>query len=192
MTTRVRPSIRRAARIVLPVLILIAAWQVWDNIETRRLAAAFSVMRPLAEAQPRPGLAGDRDSAGRFYAAAALAAIQEDRSALPQESLPNLVLRLRNALQQNVDVAPADTTRADAVLARNELTLRLLDRAASLPFDGFHPGSDFNYRWSGTWTAERLAALATLDALRRRDAAAAATALASRLQLLRALNADAL
>jgi len=192
MVTRVRPSIRRAVRILLPILIVIGAWQVWDNIETRRLEAAFSRIRPVLDERAGNRLAGAQESAERFYAAAAIAAVLEDRATLPQDSLPALVVRMRGALQGAAAAPAGDVSRSDAVLARNDLTLQLVDRGARLPFEAFSPGTEFNYRWSGTWTAERLATLATLDALRKGNAAAAARSLVSRLKLLRTMAADSL
>src|SRR3954454_20092217 len=132
MVTRVRPSIRRTVRILLPILILIGAWQVWDNIETRRLEAAFSRIRPVLEERAGKQVPRAQESAGRFYAAAAAAAVEEDRASLPQDSLPALVVRMRSALQGATDPSPGDVSRSDAVLARNDLTLQLVDRGARL------------------------------------------------------------
>jgi len=200
--TRVRPAIRRTVRIVLPILIAIGSWQVWDNIEMRRLEAAYGRIRPFVADEQPPGNRAPaiQDSAGRFYAAAAVA-VQEGDAYLPEESVPALVARMREALRRAENPLPEDIDRADAVLARNDLTLQLVERGGSLPFHGFPPGTEFNYRMSGIWKAERVAALQTLEALRRGNASAAARSLAGRLDLLRAnpsvlftspLNADAL
>ena len=36
MVIRVRPAVRRALRVVVPILIVVTAWKVWTNVETRR------------------------------------------------------------------------------------------------------------------------------------------------------------
>jgi hypothetical protein len=187
---RVRPSIRRTARIVLPILIVVGAWQIWDNVETRRLESAYTRVRPrVSKAKPiGNSSAAVADSAGRFYDAAAVA-VRDSGSYGPQETLLAVLVRAREALRSGRELSPEDRTRADAFLARNDLALQLVDRGASLPYEVYR-GSGFNERVSGTWTAERVTALATLAALRRRDGAAAARSLNSRVQLVRALSPD--
>jgi len=57
---RVRPAIRRLAIWTLPVLVLIAAWQVWDGAEARRLQRALA---PFLGAGPTvPGLPAGADA----------------------------------------------------------------------------------------------------------------------------------
>lgn len=191
MVARVRPSVRWMARIVFPIVILIAAWQLWDHAETRRLERAYAALRPhVRERRPTGNRAPAlQESAGRFYAGAAVA-VEAGGAYLPQDAVPVLAARIREALERGEAPAAADQARAAEFLERNDLAVALVDRGARLPFTTFSDVIEPALRTGGVMNAERMTALATLAAIRRGDAAAAAHWTSARLQLLRALPLD--
>ena len=86
-TVRVRPAIRRMVRIVVPVLAVIAAWQLWDNLEARRLGVELAPVMAASDVgagnvPPRDG----GDEAARYYAAAAVAVEEVRRRPRPWRS----------------------------------------------------------------------------------------------------------
>jgi hypothetical protein len=187
----VRPAVRWMARIVFPILIVVAAWQTWDHVEARRLERAYAAIKPhVLERRPTGNRApAVQETAGRLYAAAA-AAVQDGGAYLPQDSLSAVSVRVRNALVGREAPNTEDRERTREFLRQNDLLLALVERGAALPFTVFPAGTEFSYRTSGVMSAERVAALATLDAIQRDDVSSTARLIYGRLQLLRALSDD--
>jgi hypothetical protein len=192
----VRPWIRRTARIVLPVLLLAGAWQIWGNVEARRnaplLAKLTAARRPVTPLQ-QPVAAGwavqpweSPDNAARFYAAAAMASRR--RTWKPGVGEP-LSLR-RDAMSRGVLPSAEVFEESRQLVAGNEWSMRLAQYAAGLevqlpqtPIEGDRP-------------VERLvvvdAAIAhqTLNYAQQGDAEAAVDALIVRARMLRMFQPD--
>jgi hypothetical protein len=188
---RVRPAIRRIAIWVTPVLLLIAAWQIWDAIEARRvdrvLAPFLGPPTPTSVRAP-----GSDEGAGRYYAAAAILAAslapQERIQSAPGAPIVDAATSIRDALARGgtptkgaLDVAVRQIDEGASVFA-------LLSRASELPFNGFSPGTDFNYRFSGLITVNRLAGLHAMNLAMIGRGDPAAHVLIDRLRSLRAFD----
>ncbi len=187
-----RPGFRRAIRVLLPVLIAVAAWQIWDNAETRsvepllaRVRAAV-LSRPVVNQGSRLQPWDQANGAARLYAAAAMAA----NSAGASRVYFDLVASQRSALAGGV-APPADVAaKAAAFVDENLPALRLLDEANRLPFREFGAAQDFTLRLSGLLHVARAAAYRTLGFIQTGDAGAAVDSLLARVRLLRAFRYD--
>ncbi len=179
----VRPSIRRLVRIVLPIVAVIAAWQVWDNIEGRRLQRAIAQFDP--DTRQASGSEGD---AARLYAAAAIVSVDRAASAVPSRSALDVIRRRRDALVGGVAPSADDAGQWSRIRAQATLPAMLIEQAGPLPFTSFVPGTDFNYRASGLVNASRLAAVATLAAIEQAEMDGAFRSLLSRVRFLRTLD----
>ena len=189
---RVRPAIRRLAIWTLPVLVLIAAWQVWDGAEARRLQRALA---PFLGAGPTvPGLPAGADDAARYYAAAAIAAVGRNREwqaqAAPGEPVVDVLWALRDSLSRGATPAVPVLEAASRQVERDKVVLDLLRQASASPFGGFSPGTEFNYRSSGLFAVNRSAGLQTLQLIMAGQGDAAATVLLDRITLLRAVEPE--
>jgi hypothetical protein len=184
---RVRPAIRRMLRIVLPVLAIVAAWQIWDNVETRRLEAELAPIAAAGTVGVRndPPRAGG-DEAARYYAAAAVAVEAVETPDAPGD----IVVVEREALARGVAPPEAVAAAAASIVAANEWPLRLLDHGSRLPFHGFDPSRSSSQRTAGLILLGRAAAHRTLDLIQRDATDAAADSLVARIQLLRAFETD--
>jgi hypothetical protein len=188
---RVRPAIRRIAIWVTPVLLLIAAWQIWDAIEARRLDQALTyVGRPPAATQIKFGL---DDGAAKYYASAALFAVSvggggERLQATPGGPIVDAATLIRDALAHGRAPSKEAVAAASAQIERGRAALELVARASTLEFKGFSPGTDFNYRFSGLLNVIRLTGLETLTLTMNGEGDAAATWLINQLMSLRAFD----
>jgi hypothetical protein len=188
---RVRPAIRRIAIWVAPVLLFIAAWQVWDAIEARRVERALApILGPPLPAKVRA--AGSDEGAGRYYAAASLLAV----SLTPRERIQSALgapivdaaTSIREALARGGTPTKDALDAAGRQIDEGGSVFVLLSRASTLPFDGFSPGTDFNYRFSGLVTINRLAGLQAMNLAMNGQGDSAARALIDRLRSLRAFD----
>jgi hypothetical protein len=184
-----RPAFRLALRVLLIFVAVWAAWEVWYRIELRRYQKIVAPV--LAEANAASELLPDADSdddAARYYSAAAVAAIGEQPSQPLPPYLIGLVQRTRAAYIAGTNPSVRDVELAQHAVARSETSIQLADRGAALPFRRFAPGTSFSYRMSGMVGVHAALALRTLDAIRSGDRDGAATAIHSRLRLMRALD----
>jgi hypothetical protein len=182
----VRPPVRRLLRVVLPIVIVVAAWQVWDNVEAGRLRRAIAQFGPDERRQPFVPDGG----AARLYAAAAIASADLRASSVPAGSEIDVIRRRREVMIADGTPAPEDVELWDMVLARAALPAMLIEQAASLTFTAFAPGTAFDYRASGLINASRLAEAGTLTALGQRDGESAFRSIRGRIQFLRAFDDD--
>jgi hypothetical protein len=160
--TRIRRGFRWAAILGFVLLLPLAAHALWDYLEIRRLVREIDAIRaagePISEGQAGRGyrqLSPDEALAARhFIAAAVLAypAVQGEFGALSG-------LHEHLAGHSSIDVASfAEQLRVK--LESGAIALELADRAAALPFNGFLPGTSYNYR------AQELTALLRLQSIR--------------------------
>jgi hypothetical protein len=187
-----RPAFRLAFRCLLVFVAFWAAWEVWNRTEMRRYQ---QIVAPILAEADKPLQAASvetiaEDDAARYYSAAAVAAIGEQPSQPSPAYLVGLVQRIRVGLVDGAPVNPRDAEIASQALARGEASMQLADRGAALPFRRFAPGTSFNYRFAGLVGVHSALALRTLEALRAGNATDAATAIYSRLRLMRALELE--
>lgn len=161
----VRPAVRNLAIIAAVILIPVAAHQLWDYLELRRLIAEVEAIsakgEPVTEwdaSLDRGPAAGEPQRAGRLYMAAAVLAANEDYSAFP----------LLSGIREWVSGAIADPPAAageqlQAVIARSTEALALADQAGSLRFQGFPAGTAYNYRTADLSSLSRLMAARTIS-----------------------------
>jgi hypothetical protein len=189
---RVRPAIRRLALWTVPTLLLIAAWQTWDAVETGRLERELARVR---EDKPDPDATVQalKDDAARYYAAAAMATVSHipSRSRTLQLSpggpLVDAIEARRDLLSRGL-AEPAPLVDALRQIERDPVVVDLLARASGLPFERFAPGTEFNYLWSGSLSVARSAGLRTLDLIAEGNGDAATTLLFDRVKQLRAFD----
>jgi len=163
----VRPQFAKGSALALAVLLPILAYTIWDYIEMRRFRSRIEAIAVRGEPITIQGpfkMSADAGDADRFYRAAGALAMsftsgQPSRAAL--------------ALYSSGDLPAEAIDAARAVVARYGEALSLADRAANLPFEGFKPGTTFNYLIASLNDVARLcdlrARLAVLDG--RADAA---------------------
>jgi hypothetical protein len=183
---RIRPSLRRFLRFAVPIVVLVGAWQVWTNIEMRRLTHVMEQFGTDDRRHPT----GAEGEAARFYAAAAIASANLQSSAVPSNSPLDVIRRRRESLAADQPAPAEDAEAWSDVLQRAALPVSLLQRGAELPFRGWAPGTDFNYRASGILNASRLSEAPTLEAIASGDSALVFSTLFSRIQFLRALDRE--
>lgn len=159
----VRPSIRRALRILLPLLVLVGAFQLWDDYEVRQLRPLMDRIQRARRPMPAAVPAGT-DDAGRFYAGAI--------AAVHYAGTTPWALR---------DAAAAE------IVARNEDTLRLLDRGATLPLRSISGLASVS-QLGRTIQAERAAAARTTHFVETGDTRGAVRSLVNQVLFLRAFG----
>jgi hypothetical protein len=167
-------------RIILPLVVVVAAFGVWDNVEARRFERArapFDVAEP-----PRLTALPAEDDAGRYYAAAAIAAVGLSE---PPAAIYEVLRHQRNDLARVAASTPDDLRRRDLLLRHGAPSIRLIEEGAGLPLQGFALQLDFNYRFTGLIRAGGLAALGTLSRLDEGDTEGAVRSLISRVRFLR-------
>lgn len=192
---RVRPWIRRLGRILLPVLLLIGAGQVWDNFEARRVEPLLA--RITAARKPMPTLPPAADdgwsvfpwersnNAERLYRAAAMAS--KRRTWQPTAGDPLLIRR--EAMSRGALPPAAVLDEGALVVAGNEWSLRLVEHAAGLPVQ--LPRSARSDSSLGEVLAVGIAAAHhTLDHAQQRNADAAVEWLIVRARTLRMFQPD--
>jgi hypothetical protein len=182
---RVRPGLRRFLLWIGPVLLAIAAWQIWDAIEAERVEGRTAQAFPEGLIEPQGSW--EQENAARYYVAASSAVIWPGDGRFQSAGV---TWGAREALATGESRPMTGSEEAFALATRNELSLDLIARARDLPFGAFRPGTEFNYRFGGLIQVAQLAGLRTLDALRAGNSAAAATALVSRVKFLRAFEAE--
>ena len=189
---RVRPWIRRTARVLLPILLLIAAWQIWDNVEAQEIepllgrleAARHKPADPIGRnLQLQPW--SQPNDAARYYSAAAAIAQHDYLRAGARDNLSARRAALANQVPRSAEV---DAAAAETVAA-NEWALRLLDHAATLPMRFTTRSSDSN-RASGLAAIGRAASHRALDRAELGDAAGAINSLVAKARLQRAFGPD--
>lgn len=139
---RVRRSIRRLAYWVFPVLVLIAAWQIWDSLEARWLEEEIARVFPEGiEPRPRwsPGSPPPANDAAPYYTAANLAAISSGtvdslRRASEPISWYEVMSRVRDEMLAERPPAPADVTTLEQWFEAYELPFMLMEEARSRPY----------------------------------------------------------
>jgi hypothetical protein len=182
---RIRPWLRRFAIAAFAVLLPIAAHSMWDYVEIRRLAREIQQIidrgEPVTLAnEPRPS--SPRDAASYYIAGGVLGrgfltlgglGPVRDWLAWPNPD--------RRALEPLLEPLRRDVEAAQEAL-------RLADTAATLPFEGYAPGTDFSYRgWSITALSE-LTTARTLSLSAQGDGDGAVRSLLSRIQFERILR----
>lgn len=189
---RVRPALRRLVWWVGPVLLLIAAWQIWDAVEARRLAWELTRVREgLPDADPIDPL--PKDDAARYYAAAAVATagrgylLSRTVQVSPGGPIVDAIAARRSALSGGL-AEPAAVTDALQQLQPDPLVVDLLARASAVPFGRFASSADDRYLWSELVSVSRSAGLQTLDLITGGDGDAAAALLFDRVKQLRAFD----
>jgi len=171
----VRPAIRNLAIAFAVILIPVAAHQLWDYLELRRLIAAIEAIRakgePVTELEaggsraPEPG---EPQRAGRIYMAASLLAANASSAVFP------VVSGIHEWLSGAITVPPATAAeQLQSLVAEAGQALALADQAGSLSFQGFPPGTAYSYRTGELHRLSRLVAARTigLSLARQGDAA---------------------
>jgi len=163
--TRIR---RRLAIAAFAMLLPIAAVRLWDYIEVRRFIAEIEAIRakgePITEQEAgrqRTPSSEATEQTGRVYLAASLlvpqGAVDKEllaiREWLQGETFPDYI-GAQTRVANRPDQAAFDRLRA--AVATHQQAIALVDEASQLPFDGFPPGTTFNY------TAAHLSGLASL------------------------------
>lgn len=164
--TRVRPWLRRAAIAAFIVLLPFAAHAAWEYVEMQRLVREVEAIR--AKGEPVTGrdagwgyfgTTGEHQRASRQYLAAAVLA-------LDLVVRPSAVVESREWIQGGVPLkrSLADiTSDLQALAASRADTLKLIDGANELDFQGFHPGSEYSYRTSSLVSAGHVLTARTLS-----------------------------
>lgn len=186
----VRPAIRHLAIVFAVILTPVAAHQLWDYVELRRLIAEIEAIRskgePVTEFEaglgpdPEPG---EPQRAGRTYMAAALLAGNADSSVF------QIVSNLHEWLSGAV---PAPQTgaadRLQPFITGSGAALALADKAGTLVFQGFPPGTDYSYRTAELRTLALLISARTIGLSLQDQGDAAVESARSGLALRRALR----
>jgi hypothetical protein len=176
---------------VVPVLLLMAAWQIWDANEARRVEQALAPIlgAPVPTEIRGPGT---DDGAGRYYAAASIIAVslspRERIQATPGGPIVDAATSIRDTLQRGEVPTREALDIASDQIEQGRGVFDLVARASGLPFKGFSPGTEFNYRFSGLIDINRLAGLMTMSLALRGEGDSAARMLVDRLRSLRAFD----
>ena len=183
---RVRRGFRRVAVAIVVVLLPVAAWNLWDYIEARRLAGLVDEIKRRGEPVEVPAEKfGDferPENAAPYYDAAA--AILDRRELYGSTGINST---LYHRPQDRVTAM----TRVREWLQQNAEAERLLDIATDREFMGFRPGS------RDSLSSDRMSGLARLAALRaaeRADAGdgnSAARAMYVQLRVARTMQPEA-
>lgn len=164
-STRVRPALRRTATVLVIILLPLAAHALWDFVEMRRLVREIEAIRskgePVTEQEAGRTYAGSTDEhrrASRYYLAAAMLALDSNRQ-------PSEITELHEWLSGATPLRTSQQEilgRLTTFLDGQQDTLALVDTANRLPFRGFSPGTEYNYRTQGLWRVAQLTAARTL------------------------------
>ena len=182
----VRPGFRRFAIIAFVMLTPIALHTAWDYYEARRLAHLVADIRSRNEPVSVPGggipaRSLSNQNAARYYEAAA--ALVE-----PSSELYGPTGLLRRMERAPVADRPRLLEELRAWLERNREAETLLTRATELPFEGYLPGTDYNYRVDRLFKLANVAGLRSFERLEARDAEAAAESVLRHLRIGRPLS----
>jgi hypothetical protein len=180
-----QPRVRRRFIVALLVVLAVLAHSIWDYVEMRRLRARVDAIVERGEPISTPGFRQPGSDAGtadadRSYRAAATLAGNFRLSDSPQEShrlgvalkdgnwTPELIDRIRTRIGEYADA------------------LAYVDRAASLPFEGFAAGWTFNYLQGSIFTLQRLCEMRAIERAFAGDGDGAFASLYSGVRLTRA------
>lgn len=159
----VRPAIRNLAIVFAVILIPVAAHQLWDYVELRRLIAEIEAIRakgePVTELEAGVGRVLDpgEQRAGRMYMAASLLSANAGHEVFP------IVSGVHEWLSGAVTVPPSTAAeRLQSVMSEGSQALSLADQAGSLSFQGFPPGTAYSYRTGELHLLSRLVAARTI------------------------------
>jgi hypothetical protein len=184
---RVRPAFRVLAIVALVLLLPIAAHTIWDHVEARRLSRIVTEIRSRNEPDSpvRQGSArvNAPQNAARYYDAAA--ALVD----FPSEMYGPAGLMHRMSYGSESE-RPQLVRDVRAWLDGNKEAEQFLDRATDLPFEGYPPGTGYNYRFDRLLKLARLANLRAFERLEAGDGDRAARAIVQQLRINRALGAD--
>lgn len=193
-TPRVRPAFRLVAIVAFAILLPIAAHNLWDYIEVRRLVREIERLQQKGEpvnlreafggAAPR---AGQERGAASYYMAGGMLALGSQAT--------KVMTPVREWLaSSDPDRPPLDRDRIATPLRetveRSRDALQLADAAARLPFTQFPPGTEFSYRTAGIGALSELITARTLTASLAGRGDDAVDSLISGLQIRRALRAE--
>ena len=139
----VRPRFLKWSVVVFVVLLPFLAYVVWDYVETKRLQARYRAIE--RSGAPTTGLpyhrpTGQAAEAERYYRAAA-ALVTEFGADVPIETNN----RIRNAMRGG-RWTPDLVNVVRARVERNREALAFVDRAATLPFEGFPAATSYSYQ----------------------------------------------
>jgi len=184
----VRPAFLKWSIVVFVLLVPFIVHAIWDYAESSRLANNIAAIRdnhePISayamDSRPRP-LGGELAAAERFYGAAGVLARSDEDD-------------FRWRLSKRIAGAERDGRWPDALVAdmrhlveaRAE-AFRLLDRATTLSFAGFAPGTSYNYRTGDLLGLANLASVRTRLLAVEGRSDASAQSLYSELRLARTL-----
>ncbi len=183
---RVRPGLRRLAYWVVPALLLIAAWQVWDGVEARRFARERERVFPGDTLEPPRQRPMRTDDAASYYAAVNVAAVGR----APSEGMGRIA-PVRAALSRGEQPSPEDADALARLVGAYELPLRLLRDASTRPYFGDAPSVvEPALRFTGLQPTGRVAGAETLQLIAAGNAAAALDSLVARVRFLRAYDSD--
>jgi len=171
-------------RILLAIALLLLAHAIWDFVEARRLRRRLETVvsrgEPTSTVKYVQSTGGAAESDRLYRAAAALVSGAS-------EEPPELRYRLAQALRDGQWTSDV-IAFARSLVERHAEALGFADRAASLPFENFLPGTQFNYLTGSLGALSRLcevrAAVRALDG----QADAAADSLYSDARLSRTLS----
>ena len=163
----VRPQFVKWSALAFAMLLPILTYTLWDYIEMRRFRSRLDAIAARGEPISIQGplkLSDDAADADRLYRAA---------GALAMSFSAGQPSSVQIALHSNGDLPEEAVGAARTVVSKYGEALALADRAAELPFEGFRPGTTFNYLVSSILDVSRLcdlrAKLAIIDG--RADAA---------------------
>jgi hypothetical protein len=189
MVATVRPWLRRTARVVLPILILIGVFQIWDNLAWTRVESAYVPLigwEMAAAVKPKESVPTGDERAGRYYAAAAVMAIGTPTDGPP--SMWQLIARQREHLAGGRPLTPEEAEAFTFYASRGELISSLIERGAPLRFHTIPAGAAPQLRASGLMSAGRFEDVQTLQRILAGDRAGALRSIVARLRLLRAYD----
>jgi hypothetical protein len=174
---RIRPAFVKGSALVALLLLPFLIHAVWGYVETRRLSAAIQSIEANGEPTRLQSVTpqGEAAAASRYYRAAA--ALASDFRADPRGWSGELTVAERTG-----DWPEGLVAKIRAVVAPYEEMLRLVDRAADLPFDDFGPGTTYNYLAQGLINAIRISSLRAVVNAFEGDGAGAARSLISAVQ----------
>jgi hypothetical protein len=151
----VRPRFARTSAVIFLLLVPFVMHAVWDYIEARRLRTRIDAIaargEPLTFRETKVAhlTSGAAESERYYRASAALLSPV-------YEGIPSTTgYRIRTAERDGVWPPDLVAVIRDAV-DRNADALALVDRAALLPFEGFSPGTSYNYQMSELLALVRL------------------------------------
>ncbi len=183
---RVRPAVRRLAIVALVLLAPIALHSAWDNYEARRLSRIVAEIRarhePIILLDKINADAESPLNAARYYEAAA--ALIDARDLY---GMTGLLHRVDYATDADHPQLLQDIR---SWLERNREAEALLIRATDLRFQGYVPGTAYNYRADRLSKLAKLAYLRTFERLDARNAELASSSLVQQLRLNRPMTAS--